>query len=176
LNLLSDFPMMAIATDTVDSQELHRPKNYDIKEVVSFATILGLVSTIFDFIFFALFYRMTPEILQTNWFIGSILTELILIFSIRTKFPFYRAKQASKILISLSFFAAFLTFLLPFTSFGKNIFHFVPPTAQHFLWIFGIVICYFFTTEFVKLFYFRVSEQSTKINFSYFRAKDGNKA
>ena len=46
LNLLSDFPMISIATDTVDAAELTKPKKYEI-EIVLIATLLGVVSTDF---------------------------------------------------------------------------------------------------------------------------------
>ena len=90
LNLLSDTPMISISTDNVDKDELVSPKKYEVKDVIIISIILGCVSTIFDFIFFALFYKISPEVLQTNWFIGSVLTELALVFSVRTKSFFFR--------------------------------------------------------------------------------------
>jgi Mg2+-importing ATPase len=83
-NLLSDFPMISIATDTVDEEEVTKPKNYDVRDIALFATILGITSTVFDFIVFGLFRHEEPRILQTNWFVASVLTELLFLFSIRT--------------------------------------------------------------------------------------------
>ncbi len=153
LNLLSDFPMISIATDTVDQDELKRPKNYNIREIVLFATVLGVVSTVFDFIFFGLFYRISPGVLQTNWFIGSVLTEIILIFSVRTKFFFLAAKRASNVLIGLAVLTIAVTITLPFTSFGQKIFNFVKPEINHLWLIFGVAAAYFVITESVKLIY-----------------------
>ncbi|MBI5071872.1 magnesium-translocating P-type ATPase [Candidatus Falkowbacteria bacterium] len=163
LNLLSDFPMISIATDTVDQDELKRPKSYNIKEIVLLTTILGVVSTIFDFIFFGLFYRISPGVLQTNWFIGSVLTEIILIFSVRTKFFFLAAKRASTFLIGLAVLTVAITITLPLTSFGQKIFNFAKPQTNHLWLIFGIVICYFTVTEGVKLIYYRFTNHSQKI-------------
>jgi Mg2+-importing ATPase len=153
LNLLSDFPMVSIATDTVDRDELKRPKNYNIREIVLFATVLGVVSTVFDFIFFGLFYRISPEVLQTNWFIGSVLTEIILIFSVRTKFFFLAAKRASNTLIGLAAATIAITLILPFTFFGQKIFNFIKPQTNHLWLILGVVVGYFVITESVKLIY-----------------------
>lgn len=163
LNLLSDFPMIAIATDTVDADELKRPRNYQVKEIVLLATVLGVVSTVFDFIFFGLFYRISPGVLQTNWMIGSILTEIILIFSLRTKFFFTKTRRASNTLIGLALFAAAVTIVLPATALGENIFKFVRPEARHLWIIFGVVIAYFVATESVKLIYFRFGNHNHKI-------------
>ena len=154
LNLLSDFPMIAIATDTVDLDELKRPKGYNVRAIVLLATLLGIISTIFDFMFFGLFYRTSPGMLQTNWFIGSILTELVLIFSVRTKFFFLKAKLPSLILTGLAGTAAFIAIILPFTYFGREVFSFVRPQIHHLWLIFALVVGYFVTTESVKLIYY----------------------
>jgi len=150
LNLLSDFPMIAIASDNVDEQELKKPKAYNIKEIALIATVLGLISTIFDFMFFAIFYRLGPGILQTNWFIGSILTELILIYSIRTKLVFFKAKRPGWLITCLTAGAALITIIIPFTKIGHQIFKFISPDFNHLLTIFIIVIAYFGLTELVK--------------------------
>ncbi len=160
LNLLSDFPMIAIALDTVDKMELRRPRSYNVREVVLMAIVLGLVSTVFDFIFFALFYKHEPAVLQTNWFIGSVLTELALIYSVRTHFFFLRAKAPSKILVGLSVLAIGTTILLPFTSFGVKIFKFSTPTSAHLFTIFTVVACYFVLTESIKLLYYKMNNGS----------------
>lgn len=162
VNLLSDNPMIAISTDTADPQDLVNPQKYEVKEITLMAIILGIVSTVFDFLFFGLFYRISPGVLQTNWFIGSILTELTLIFSVRTKKRFYRASWPSTSLIFLSILAAGLTILIPLTRFGAQVFQFIPPTAQHLVLIIGLVIAYFFTTEVVKNLFYRSLGNQTK--------------
>ncbi|MBP6945426.1 HAD-IC family P-type ATPase [Patescibacteria group bacterium] len=155
LNLLSDFPMIAIATDTVDPQELQRPHSYQVREIIRYATILGLTSTLFDFLFFGIFYRFEPAVLQTNWFIGSILTELIFIYSIRTKLPFWRARRPAWTLVGLTATAGIVTLALPYSQIGKRIFEFQAPSHNHLLIILGVVAAYFVTTEAVKLGYER---------------------
>lgn len=156
LNLLSDFPMIAIASDRVDATELKKPNAYHVKDVLLLATVLGLVSTVFDFIFFALFYKLHPEsILQTSWFIGSILTELLFLFSIRTHRVFFRGKAPSRLIFFLSGAAAITTLAVPFIPFTQKLFHFTPLAPQYLLMITGVVVAYFITTETVKLTYYR---------------------
>jgi len=155
VNLLSDFPMIAIATDNVDADELKKPREYQVREIVLLATILGLISAVFDFIFFGLFYRISPQVLQTNWFMASIITELFFLFSIRTHFFFARAKGPSRPLLWLSAAAFGATIILPFTDFGQSIFKFTPPTSSHLIMILSIAAVYFAITEGVKLLYYR---------------------
>jgi len=163
LNLLSDFPMIAIAADTVDPAELKKPRHYQVKDIALIAITLGIISTVFDFIFFALFYRISPAILQTNWFIGSILTELILLLSIRTRLIFIKAKRPAAILIWLSGFAAIATVLIPFTKFGQEIFQVIRPSGSHLLIILVVVVLYFITTESAKLLYYKFTKNEPNV-------------
>jgi Mg2+-importing ATPase len=155
LNLLSDFPMISIATDTVDAAELSRPRKYEIREIVLIATLLGVVSTVFDFMFFAVFVQQGAPTLQTTWFVGSILTELVFLFSVRSKLPFYKASRPSWYVLVLTVLAAAATLVLPYTSFGQTVFHFTPPTAMHLGIILGLVGAFFVCAELVKNFYYR---------------------
>ena len=162
VNLLSDFPLIAIATDSVDPEEMKNPEGYNLREFALIATVLGLVSSVFDFIFFGLFYRTSPQALQTNWFIGSILTELVLLYSLRTRQPFYRARVPSLPILVLTILAAVATVAVPYTPFGMTVFRFLPPTAGQLSLIFGVVIVYFFSTEAAKLGYYRLVGTKTK--------------
>lgn len=157
IDILSDFPMISLATDAVDEEELRKPKGYRVRDVVLMATLLGVVSSIFDFILFASFYQKGEGVLQTNWFILSILTELVLIYSLRSRKLFFRAKRPSRLLTALSvmMFAAALWSV--FSLFGERVFHFVRPTAVSLVWIFGLVVCYFFATETVKRLYYKAA-------------------
>ncbi len=155
VNLLSDTPMISISSDTADPDELTSPNKYEVREITLMAVILGVVSTVFDFLFFGLFYRISPGVLQTNWFIGSILTELTLIFSIRTRKSFLRSSRPSSSLLILTVVAMALTILIPMTKFGADVFQFIPPTLEHLALIIGLVIAYFLITEVVKNMYYR---------------------
>jgi|GEM_PF-5800695 len=57
-NFLTDFPAMAIATDSVDLDQLKRPQVWDIKFIRNFMIVFGIVSSVFDFLTFgALVFR-----------------------------------------------------------------------------------------------------------------------
>ncbi len=154
-NLLSDFPLIAIATDQIDIEELRKPKLYQLHRFIWLVVLLALVSTIFDFIFFAIFYKVKPEIMQTLWFIESILTEISLIFLIRTRHFFLKTRRPSFPLILFTFLDAILIISLPFTNFGQEFFHFVPPPISGLFIVIFLVFNYFIISEIVKLSYFR---------------------
>ncbi|MSU75390.1 MAG: HAD family hydrolase [Candidatus Magasanikbacteria bacterium] len=155
LNLLSDFPMIAIAADKVDPSELKRPRAYNVREIVLVALVFGAVSTIFDFIFFAIFKPFGSGALQTNWFIGSVLTELVLIFSVRTNRFFLSGRRPATVLSVLSVAAFIGAISLPFIPFTRRIFNFIRPDASHITLLLSIVALYFVVNEVLKLFYYR---------------------
>lgn len=160
VNLLSDFPMIAIATDTVGHEDTAKPEKYNIRQTVMFATVLGLVSTVFDFMFFGLFYKGPSGVLQTNWFIGSILTELVFIYSMRTRYIWFKSIRPSTTILILTVVAAIATVALPYLQIGQTIFKFTPPQPSHLAIILGLVIAYFASTEVVKLTYYKYAKNS----------------
>jgi len=154
VNLLTDFPLISIATDRVEAVELKRPKAYRLKEVIGLIVLLGGVSAVFDFLFFAIFRGKPPELIQTLWFEESILTEIVLIFSVRTRQVFWKANRPSLPLLGLTLVSGLITLILPFSNFGKEIFFFVTPSIFSLLLVFGLVVGYFIISEGVKLRYF----------------------
>lgn len=154
VNLLSDVQMILIATDRVDIDELKKPPVYDIKHI-SFAIMLfALINSASDFVFFSLFSGYPPQVLQTNWFIESLWTELVLIFSLRTKKVFFKAARPSFGLVVLSGICFALSLILPYSVFGQRFFHFSPPSMHHLVVITGIVVGFFISNEIVKRFYY----------------------
>lgn len=154
-NLLSDFPLISITTDKVDSEELQRPKLYQLSNVMPLVISLALVSTIFDFIFFSIFRNVEPAIMQTLWFIESILTEIMLIYAIRTRHVFFKTTRPSIPLLLLTIFDAVLIVGLPFTKLGQEFFHFSSLPVLFIFIVISLVISYFFISEIVKLTYFK---------------------
>ena len=95
------------------------------------------------------------QVLQTSWFVGSILTELVFLFSIRTRLPFFRARRPSWYVLVLTAVAAAVTILLPYTSFGQTVFSFTPLPPGSLVIILGLVGAFFVSVELVKLAYYR---------------------
>ena len=156
LNLLSDFPMMTIATDNVDDKELEKPRGYKVSELTSIAIVLGIVSTIFDFAFFGYFQQFGESVLQTMWLTGSILTELVAIYTIRTTLPFWRARRPALGMVLLTCSTALITILLPFIPIGREFFHLIRPEASYVVAALALVLGYFVTTEITKIFFYHL--------------------
>lgn len=155
VNLLSDFPLIAVATDTTDRESISRPESFNLKDIALFTMILGAVSTLFDFLFFGIFSRIGEGHLQTYWFMGSILTELVLLYSLRTRTVFFRSRMPSKTVLVLTVLAAAATVGLPLTYVGRRLFSFIEPSAEHLGIVMLLVLLYFVATEIAKLAYYK---------------------
>ncbi|MEO8261620.1 MAG: magnesium-translocating P-type ATPase [Pseudolysinimonas sp.] len=121
LNFLSDIPAMAIASDEVDAEQLTQPVQWDIRRIRTFMLVFGLLSTVFDLITFAVLvlgFGAGETLFQSAWFVMSTVTELAVLFSLRTSRPLWRSRPAT-ILLVLSIAVAAITVALPF----------VPPIA-----------------------------------------------
>lgn len=155
VNLISDFPMIAIATDNVNHNELKQIKKYEVKDILIIAIILGSVTSFYDFIIFAIFHNSPPALLHTSWFIFSILSVLAFIFSFRKKDLFFKPTFPSLPLVSLACIAGATGICLPFTRFGQKILQLIPLSMHNLLTVGAVTVAYFVTTEVVKLFYYR---------------------
>jgi len=154
VNLLSDLPLISLAGDSVDIEELRKPKMYRLNQIFPLIIFLALISSVFDFIFLGIFYGKKENLIQTLWFMMSIFTEISLIFSVRTRKFFLRSKMPRGILIALSILAILLTLILPFTNFGGNFFHFASPSFSALLTILSLILAYLFASEIVKWIYY----------------------
>ena len=156
-NLLTDLPLMAVAFDRVDDTEVRAPRSFALRPLLFFAVFLGLISSLDDFLFFGIFRNAAPAELRTMWFVLSILTELALIFSIRTRRFFLRGPAPAFSLTLLAFGAAGIAIALPFMPFAQSTFHFIRPTVTGLKIVALLTLLYFVLTEAVKLILYRFS-------------------
>ncbi len=158
-NLITDTPMLAIATDNIDQEQLRKPKKLDVKMIRSFMSFFGLISTIFDMtlILTLLFvFKAEPNTFRTAWFLESALSEVLVTFAVRTKKPFYKSRPGKLLSwISIAIVLSLLAFV--FTPMGKY-FEFVALDVYIMGLILAIVTAYFITAELAKKYFFRKFE------------------
>jgi len=155
-NFLSDLPSMTIATDSVDREQVDRPRRWDIRFIRNFMLVFGLVSSAFDFLTFGallLLLRATEPQFQTGWFIESLMTELFIVLIIRTRRPFFRSRPGTLLLATTAVVAG-ATIFLPYTALGA-LFGFVPLPAGFVLLLLAITGAYLLANELVKGWFFR---------------------
>lgn len=116
-NFLSDIPSMAIASDTVDGGITRAPRQWNIAYIRRFMICFGLISSIFDILTFAFLYlaaQASEAHFQTGWFIESVVTELGIVFVVRTRRPVWKSRPGSW-LVWLSLLVLVTVVALPYT-------------------------------------------------------------
>jgi Mg2+-importing ATPase len=155
-NFLSDLPFLAIATDNVDVEELQKSSRWDIGLIRRYMIVFGIHSSLFDMLtFWVLLYafKAGETVFQTGWFVESVCTELIILFIIRTKKPFFKS-QPGKLLLWLGLAALFITLLLPYLQFAPH-FSMQPLAPRVLISMLAIVVAYVLTADWLKVWFFR---------------------
>ena len=154
-NFLTDFPYMAVAADNVDEDELKVPQKWNLKQLKNFMIVFGLHSSVFDYLTFYVLYKFfkTEQVFHTGWFIESILTELLILFVVRTHKSLLKS-MPGKLLIALSALGLLITVVLPFTPFATQL-GFVVPPFQLLGIIVGILLLYVITADIIKVMFFK---------------------
>ena len=152
-NFLSDLPSLAISGDGVDRELLERPRRWDVRLVRDFMVVFGLVSSVFDLLVFGLLLwvvRATPEVFRTGWFVASLLTEVAVLFVLRTRRAFYRSRPG-RLLLGASVVVAVLALLLPYLPIVPAWFGFVPLSAPVLASMVLVTLLYVGASELTKL-------------------------
>ncbi len=155
-NFITDFPYLTVTSDNVDKEQLIKPGKWDIKLIRRYMVIFGVHSSIFDILTFFLLYFVLcvkESDFQTAWFIESVLSELFILFIIRTHKSFIRSRPG-KYLFIFSIFGLLLTLALPYTSFA-HFFGFKPLPIINLSVILLIVLTYIITADLLKVWFFR---------------------
>ncbi len=123
-NLLTDLPLILIITDNSDEYALRHVPHFETKKVVKRVVVFGLISSIFDLIYFTLFANASVAEFQTGWFLLSVFAELALILSIRSSRFVLKAPAMSMALAFGLMASVLLPFVFIYNSALANIFHF----------------------------------------------------
>ena len=172
-NLLYDLSQLAIPTDNVDPEQLHRPSHWDIGFIRRFMVVFGPLSSLFDFLTFAMmlwvFHAHAPEF-RSGWFVESLATQTLVIFAIRTrKVPFLRSRASRPVTLA-AFAIVAIGAALPFTPFAQ-VLGFTPLPATFFFALVFMVAGYLALIEVGKRYFYRVSRTTTPARRRYSRTR-----
>jgi Mg2+-importing ATPase len=105
---------------------------------------------VFDLTLFAMFFQDGPAVMQSAWFTLSALTEIVLIFSLRTKLSFLRSSRPAPVLIFLAVIAGVIALVFPSSSVGHEIFGFTEDPMRFLPATLILTLAYFAATELAK--------------------------
>jgi len=161
INFLTDFPATTIATDEVDAEQLEQPHSWDIGFVRTFMLVFGVVSSFFDILTFVVLrigFNADATLFRSGWFLESVATELVVLFILRTRRPFFRSRP-SALLIGASVLVGLLTLAIPYSPLAAPL-GLVGPSLLILLTLVAITVAYVIATEIAKLRFYRRSPQT----------------
>ena len=150
-NFLYDLAQTALPTDHVDDTYLRKPHHWDLKLLRRFMFRVGLVSSVFDALTFAallFWFRAQPTLFRSGWFIESLVTQIAVVFVIRTAGNPLRSRP-SRALAATVLAALAIGIVLPFTPLAAA-FGLVAPPPVYFAYVAGVTVCYLALVEGVK--------------------------
>lgn len=155
-NMLYDISQTAIPWDKMDEEFIRKPKVWKASNISRFMFYMGPVSSIFDYVTFALMYFVFAanvpahqNLFQTGWFVEGLLSQILIVHFIRTrKIPFIQSCAAKPVIAMTSLIMIF-GLAIPFTPIGAAL-KMTPLPMSYFPYLAAILICYCLLTQVVK--------------------------
>jgi Mg2+-importing ATPase len=157
-NLLYDTSQVAVPGDNVDPALLHKPKRWQIAFIRQFMTIIGPISSIYDFLTFGvllwLFHASTNgPLFRTGWFVESLATQTLVVFVIRTAGNPFKSRPSGRLLIGVAA-VSLAGAVLPYTRLG-GVLGFIPLPMALLGAISLLALTYLMLVQAVKTWFYR---------------------
>ncbi len=160
-NLLYDISQIATPFDKVDDDYLRKPRKWEAIELKRFMLFIGPVSSIFDYLTFALMWFIfsantisQQALFHTGWFVSGLLTQTLVVHMIRTeKMPFIGSRASNALLISTAIVMT-IGVILPYTTIGSAA-QLTPLPVQYFIYLLAILLGYCLLVTAMKKWYIK---------------------
>jgi Mg2+-importing ATPase len=157
-NFLYDMSQIAVPGDNVDTALLHKPKRWQIGFIRQFMTIIGPISSIYDFLTFGVLLWVfhaaaNPPLFRTGWFVESLATQTLVVFVIRTAGNPFKSRPSGRLLASVVAVAV-AGAVLPYTPLGPLL-GFTPLPLSLVGAIALLAVTYLFLVQVVKTWFYR---------------------
>lgn len=159
-NLMTDFPEMAIATDSVDMTSIQTPQRWDLKFIRRFMVTFGLLSSVFDYLTFGLLLLVMhagEKTFQTGWFVESVISASLIVLVVRTRLPFFKSLPG-RYLFTATIMVLITVLILPVTPMAAW-FGFVRLPLAYYGWALLIIVAYLVAAETAKRLFYKGVEK-----------------
>lgn len=164
-DFIYDFSQIGIPYDNVDEEFITFPKKWNTKGIAKFMIVMGITSSIIDVLAFLTFWHLLgynsidkESYFQTAWFITSLITELMIIYNVRTSKYIFNSRP-SKVLLSLTLLSSILTIVTPILFHNILSFHFEILSIKFYLYLLSLVILYVLIVSIVKRIYIKKNHE-----------------
>ena len=155
-NLLYDVSEIALPLDNVDAQDLQQPRQWDMGFIRNFMLSIGPISSVFDFLTFyglSLLFGLQESLFRTGWFVESMVTQVLVIFVIRTRLNPLRSRP-NRWLVLTSVAVLAVALALPFSPLAPLL-GFAPLPAVYFAWLAALLLTYLLAVEGAKQWFYK---------------------
>ena len=164
-DFIYDFSQIGIPYDNVDEEFITFPKKWNTKGIAKFMIVMGITSSIIDVLAFLTFWHLLgynsidkESYFQTAWFITSLITELMIIYNVRTSKDIFNSRP-SKVLLLLTLLSSILTIVTPILFHNILSFHFEILSIKFYLYLLSLVILYVLIVSVVKRIYIKKNHE-----------------
>ncbi|KAJ9099794.1 hypothetical protein QFC21_003792 [Naganishia friedmannii] len=162
-NLLYDLSQASIPWDNVDPEMTRLPRSWEHGSILKFMICFGPTSSIFDSVTFSTNWWLfgirnvhntwSVSQAQTHWFIEGFMTQLFIVYSLRTpKIPFLQSRPSRAVLATTLTMAA-IAMAMPFIPPIRNALEMATPHGLFYPILVGILIAYQLFVHVMKLGY-----------------------
>lgn len=157
-NFLYDLSQVSIPSDNVDPALLRKPKRWQIGFVRQFMTIIGPISSVYDFLTFGILLwafgaAKNPAMFHTGWFVESLLTQTLVVFVIRTAGNPLKSPPSRMLTVTVLTIVA-IAVVLPYTPLGTML-EFTPLPWALLGTIAVLTVTYLLLVQWVKTWFYR---------------------
>lgn len=156
--VITDLPLVAIASDNVDEAEMVKPSKYNIHVLMLTSLVLAIITAVFQLIFFAFLRQHTTDgVMQTCLYLFIVFLQLTTIFSVRNRLHVWQGQPPSRQLsvsVLIVFIVAVLLIYIPAIA---SFFSFSPLSVIIIGWLVLAQIVYVGLIDVIKHWYYQIT-------------------
>ena len=164
-NILNDFAQLGMPFDHVEDEYIRLPKKWDIPGIKKFMVYFGLLSTVLDVLCFLVMWYVfkfnsvqTAGYFQCGWFMFGVISQTVVIHTIRTpKLPFLQDRASPQLTLSTAL-VVLATLLIGFTAIAA-LFDLPVMVPAFGLWLVILMAVYSLLAQALKAVYIRLNKE-----------------
>jgi Mg2+-importing ATPase len=164
MSLLTDMPLLAISTDSVETSDLQRPSKYSASALISISLVLGVLTALAELVFYVTLHGQKLPVSETSLYLFLSLTQLIVLFSVRSRGHFWKAARPSWTLVAAMAATGLITLAITCIGPVARVFSFARPSPHEVGVIVGASVVYLIALDWLKVLYYRFTDDEGRRN------------
>ncbi len=152
--LITDIPLLTIASDNVSDDELLKPSKFNTHILMFISIFLGSIAAIFEIVFYALVHSQKGALTQTSLYLFLTIMSLSVIFSVRNKGHFWKAPKLSPAMIISFVLIAMISVGIIYIPYFQKIFNFRSLGPGLLTEVFVATILFVITLDTIKVIFY----------------------